>query len=164
MVDQIRFQVYQNQEQPFAFDQGLLLFFGLSGSSRILHGTDEVELGAAGILVINPFELYRLHNEQGGSLLCMRISRQFLQFAGWPDDLHCSCYAQSREQDAPDYQQLRELYAVVFQDFFQSGAADTAALNGRILQMLSLLRRSFSVRSAVPVGQDTTIERWSSTL
>lgn len=159
MVDQIRFQVYQNQEQPFAFDQGLLLFFGLSGSSRILHGTDEVELGAAGILVINPFELYRLHNEQGGSLLCMRISRQFLQFAGWPDDLHCSCYAQSWEQDAPDYQQLRELYAVVFQDFFQSGAADTAELNGRILQMLSLLRRSFSVRSAVPVGQDTTIER-----
>ena len=133
MIEQISFQVYQNQEQPFSFDQGLLLFFGLSGSSYVLCGTNEYELHAAGILAVNPFELYRLRNKDGSSLLCLRIDRQLLQFAGWPGDMRCSCYAQDSGQNAAGYQQLRTLYANVFQTFFQTGASNPAALNSRVL-------------------------------
>ncbi|MBS5704347.1 MAG: hypothetical protein KHW93_11035 [Butyricicoccus pullicaecorum] len=58
--NQIVFQVYQNQELPFRFHEGLSVFFGLTGSSRILCGSREYELLPAGLLVVNPFELYRL--------------------------------------------------------------------------------------------------------
>lgn len=159
MVEQISFQVYQQQELPFAFDQGLILFFGLSGRSRVLYGQNEFELAAAGVLVINPFDLYRLNCGADGMLLCMRISRQFLQFAGWPDELYCSCYAHGAEQDTPDYAHLRALYAAVFQDFFQHKAGDTAGLNGQILQLLSLLQRSFSVHDAARADQRQSVER-----
>ena len=42
--NQIVFQVYQNQELPFRFHEGLSVFFGLTGSSRILCGSREYEL------------------------------------------------------------------------------------------------------------------------
>ena len=129
MIERISFQVYQNQEQPFAFDQGLLLFFGLSGSSCVLCGSNEYELGAAGVLAVNPFELYRLQNRDGGSLLCLRIDRQMLQFAGWPEEMRCSCYAQDGSQNATGYLQLRTMYANVFQTFFQTGVSNPAVLN-----------------------------------
>ena len=159
MIEQISFQVYQNQEQPFSFDQGLLLFFGLSGSSYVLCGTNEYELHAAGILAVNPFELYRLRNKDGSSLLCLRIDRQLLQFAGWPGDMRCSCYAQDSGQNAAGYQQLRTLYANVFQTFFQTGASNPAALNSRVLQLLGLLQSNFMVRDSTQSARNATAER-----
>ena len=152
-------QVYQNQEQPFSFDQGLLLFFGLSGSSYVLCGTNEYELHAAGVLAVNPFELYRLRNKDGSSLLCLRIDRQLLQFAGWPGDMRCSCYAQDSGQNAAGYQQLRTLYANVFQTFFQTGASNPAALNSRVLQLLGLLQSNFMVQDSTQSARNATAER-----
>ena len=152
-------QVYQNQEQPFSFDQGLLLFFGLSGSSYVLCGTNEYELHAAGVLAVNPFELYRLRNKDGSSLLCLRIDRQLLQFAGWPGDMRCSCYAQDSGQNAAGYQQLHALYANVFQTFFQTGASNPAALNSRVLQLLGLLQSNFMVQDSTQSARNATAER-----
>lgn len=159
VINQIRFQVYQRQKLPFGFDQGLQLFFALSGSNYIVCGKDEYELESAGVLVVNPFELFRLQNRVDGALLCMRISREFLQFAGWPDDLYCSCYARDCTQDAAGYQQVRGLLAGIFRDFFQNGTDNPAGLNGQVLQMLSLLQSSFAVRDTARQQQDASVER-----
>lgn len=159
MIKQISFQIYHSQQQPFAFDQGLLLFFGLSGRSYVLCGSHEYELGSAGILAVNPFELYRLYNQTDSSLLCLRIDRQFLQFSGWPDGLRCSCYAQNGRQDAIGYEQLRTLYATIFQTFFQNNGANSASLNSQILQLLSLLQSSFSVKALQETEHQSTVER-----
>ncbi len=157
--NQIRFQVYQRQELPFGLDQGLQLFFALSGSNYIVCGKDEYELESAGVLVVNPFELFRLHNCVDGTLLCMRVSRNFLQFAGWSDDLYCSCYARDGTQNTAGYQQVRCLLAGIFRDFFQNGTEDTAGLNGQVLQLLSLLQSGFAVRDAARQWQDVSVER-----
>ena len=159
MIERISFQVYQNQEQPFAFDQGLLLFFGLSGSSYVLCGSNEYELRAAGVLAVNPFELYRLQNRDGGSLLCLRIDRQMLQFAGWPEEKRCSCYAQDGGQETAGYRQLRTMYANVFQTFFQTGASNPAALNSQVLQLLSLLQSSFMAQDSGQSARNAAAER-----
>lgn len=56
----ISFQVYLNQEIAFQFAEGLSVFFGLGGESRFFCGNHQYELAPAGVLVVNPFKIYRL--------------------------------------------------------------------------------------------------------
>ena len=103
--NQIVFQVYQNQELPFRFHEGLSVFFGLAGSSRILCGSREYELLPAGLLVVNPFELYRLSCAADGAVIGLQLERPLLQIAGWKDTDCCSCYV--RSGDGLEYNPLR---------------------------------------------------------
>lgn len=154
--NQIVFQVYQNQELPFRFHEGLSVFFGLTGSSRILCGSREYELLPAGLLVVNPFELYRLSCPADGAVIGLQLARPLLQIAGWKDTDCCSCYV--RSGDGLEYNPLREQYAEIFQDFFQGGGAQ-ASCTGSAIQLLGLLQSRFSVHDPDRLHRESTMQR-----
>lgn len=157
--NQISFQVYQNQEIPFQFEQGLQIFFGLQGTSRFLCGSAEYELLPAGLLVINPFELYRLDCPDGAAVIGLRVSNSLLQLSGWKDTMHCSCYVHSDGEGQDAYHRLRVLYAAIFQDYFQNSSARQAEVAGAVMQLTGLLQSQFSVENTSHSLRDTTMQR-----
>lgn len=156
--NQISFQVYKNQELPFQYDQNLLIFFGLRGTSRILCDNTSYELEPSGVLVVNPFELYRIICPQTSSMICLRIAHSLLQLSGWQDTLSCSCYERTSSEKHSEYDSLRKLYASIFRDFFQNNE-NHASYMGTALQMIGLLQSHFSIQAASHSRRDAALQR-----
>lgn len=155
--DQISFQIYQNQELTFQFDEGLVLFFGLNGTSQVASGTARYDLLPAGLLVINPFEIYRVICPMGTSVLCMRISRSLLTVSHWTDTQRCSCYARSGAEERREYQAVREQMAVIFQEHVRSNG--TSAVAGSVMQLLQHLQSHFTSAAPAQAQRSATMQR-----
>ncbi len=156
--NQISFQVYKNQELPFQYDQNLLIFFGLRGTSRILCDNTSYELEPSGVLVVNPFELYRIICPQTSSMICLRIAHSLLQLSGWQDTLYCSCYERADHNNRDEYNTLRSLYAFIFQEFFQN-SKNHAGYISSVLQLTGLLQSHFSVNDPSRSRREQTLVR-----
>ncbi len=157
--DQISFQVYQNQEDTFQFHETMLVFFGLHGRCHIFSGNTEYELQSAGILVINPFELYRLTCPIDGTVLCMQISRSVLQLCGWKDTDYCSCYAHSGKDDREEYDQLRKDLATIFHMFFEKNGDVSGSVMGLVLQFMGRLQTYFCIHDLESMRNERNMQR-----
>lgn len=157
--NKISFCVYTNQQTDVRFEEGLAIFFGLTGISRIYRENIEYTLQPAGMLVVNPFELYYLRCANTDRVICMYIQRPFLQLAGWKNSQGYDCYIPSGADKSSLCEQMRQLYAQVFEAFFQDCSADSAAVAGATMQLLALLQTHFLVEEAQPTHQEATMDR-----
>ena len=155
--EQFFFQIYQNQELTFQFDEGLSVFFGINGNSHIFCGNHHYELSMAGILVVNPLEVYRLLCPADASLLCLRVSRSVLALANWDYGNGCSCYAHSNMEETLEYRKIRELIAVIFQDYFEN--QDSSMITTTGMQLIDYLKRHFAVEGGNQTQRESTMER-----
>ncbi len=156
---QITLQIYQNQELTFQFEEGLTIFFGLHGSSRVFCGNQIYVLRPAGLLVVNPYEIYRVSCLANASVICMRIPRAMLDMAGWPTDGRCVCYAESDETEQPEERKIRELFAVIFQAYFEQSQTLTYASSREVMQLLGCLQSQFVTRDCAPPQRASTMQR-----
>jgi len=154
----IFFQIVQDREQSFGFEQGLQILFGLRGEARVICGSREYRLEPAGLLVINPFELFRISAPDHAALLCLRISRQMLTLAGWNGQQQYACYARGSGGGA-EYDQLRRLLASVFRVSFQGAGHESAGPAVEAMQLIGLLHAKFSVRSAAQPQKEADLDR-----
>ncbi|MDO4173354.1 MAG: helix-turn-helix domain-containing protein, partial [Eubacteriales bacterium] len=155
---QISFQIYDNQEIPFQFEDELLVFFGLNGTSQIFCRNSSYEILPAGLLVINPLELYRLTCLGNASVLCLHLPRALLDLYGWQSTIPCACYARSNQEELPEYRKVREQIALIFQQYFEN-TDETPVSAGTVRQLLHLLQTDFALDKPVPMQRESTMRR-----
>lgn len=157
--NRISFCVYKKEETDLRFEEGLSVFFGLVGSVCITCGNKEYVIQPAGIIVVNPGDLYHLRCIDTDAVICMRITQPFLRLAGWKDNLRYNCYIRSGSDQRPVYEHLRHLYAQVFADFFQDGGDESATVASTAMQFIALLQKHFSSTIKEEVAGEATIKR-----
>ena len=153
----ISFQVFLNQEIAFQFAEGLSVFFGLNGESRIFCGNYQYELFSAGVLVVNPFEIYRLVCPADASVVCLHISRSVLNLANWNYGGKCSCYAHSGKVETEEYEKIRGLIAEIFQDYVEDQSS--SMLTSAIMKLLDDLKMRFMIDGGAQPQRESSVWR-----
>lgn len=153
----IIFQVYSDQEMSFQFHEGLSVFFGLAGESRIFCGSHQYELLPAGILAVNPFEVHRLLCPAGASVLCLCISRSILNLVDWKYGRGCFCYTRSGRDESAKYRKIKELTAVIFQYYIED--PDSPMLTSTAMQMLNDLQLHFAAEGGGHLQRESGVRR-----
>lgn len=116
----ISFQIFHEDEQLFEFQPSLILFFELHGTTQILCGSEEWQLEPAGLLSLNPFELFQVRCTENATALALHIPQELLRLAGWEDGAQCRCYAYGRQISSASLDEVHYLYAAIFQHFFKT--------------------------------------------
>lgn len=144
LLDRISFKIYQNQETTFQYSQDLLIFFGLQDKTYIIINNVEHELLPAGLLVINPFELYAIKCNANSKIICLSISRALQQIANCQEK-RFSCYIRKEQKDSLEYKKIRSLYANIFQAFLQDEKQNMSMIISDTLNLLKLLNDNFLI-------------------
>ena len=134
----LQFKICKNQDASITISENLSLFFGLSGTIQLLLGEEVQTLESGGLVLVNPFEPYRINCTVHGAGICLQIDCSLLKTRGWLAGTRYSCYVCSGNDKHPPYEHLRILYAQTFHDFFQgdiSTATNTALHIVDLLQM-----------------------------
>lgn len=156
--NRITFRIYHNQELEFQLEEGLTLFFGLNGESFVLSGEKSYEIGRAGLLVINPMEMYQLTCPADAAVLRLHLDATALDAAGWDRMKFCACYAESSEGEEETFCAVRRLLAEVFQEYLQNHAVPMD-FHSPLVQMLRVLQQSFSMEHRTQPQREATIRR-----
>ena len=146
----------------FRWGAGLTVLFALSGHATIHVGARQAALGPAGMLAINPFELFRVDCGAEGRLVCMDVPREYLRLAardGAAPRVLCEI-----ADDAPGvggaFDRLRALYARIFRDFFQDDPGLRPRMTGALLALLGVLFERFAAPEGdVPRAQEQAADR-----
>ncbi|MBS5280798.1 MAG: hypothetical protein KHY27_04450, partial [Butyricicoccus pullicaecorum] len=67
----VTFQIYHNEETPISMHPGLLLFFGLNGSSMLDTVDTNHVLQKNEVYIASPLTLYRVRCKEDAALLSM---------------------------------------------------------------------------------------------
>lgn len=174
---QIAFEFFHGADRSFSFQPSLTLFFGLHGTVDIRCGAEGWRLAPAGLLAINPFELFRADCSGDAAALALYIPRELLRMAGWNDGTQCRCFAGNAETVSGPFDEIRSIYASLFQDFFQDKERNAARIASDTIRLAGLLLSRFSVPSEMPAGNrqeqsmlrlkrilDTIHDRWNEEL
>lgn len=142
--EQVIFQAFHNQICRLEFVSGMTIFFGLHGNGTIHYQSAEYSMPAGALLAVNPFELYQVDCSEDAELIAMQIPENMLQLAGWNAQTTCFCYA-SGINEKQEYQNIRVLFATIFQDFFQDQENNASAIASNVLKLINLLGTRFLV-------------------
>lgn len=145
IADRISFCIYNNESPNLHFEEGIAILFGLTGTCQIYKGNTTYPIQPAGILVINPLEFYQMHSTEKDTVLCMRITQPFLRLSGWKEGTGYHCYIASGQDKRSVYEELRLIYARVFETFFQTGGAETALTASAAMQLIAFLQKHFLI-------------------
>lgn len=139
MKNLIAFTIRRGESTPVALDDGLLLLFGLHGSSAVHCAGERTSLGPSALYAISPPTLYRMDCPEDAGLLQLRISPELLHMAGWKAET--AVENQQLRGGAPLCQELRRRYATLFRLFVQDHTSPDIA--GQAIGIASLLREAF---------------------
>jgi len=148
---QIAFEFFHGTNGSFSFQPSLTLFFGLRGTVSILCGTEEWKLTPAGLFTINPFELFRIVCSDDAAAIALYIPRELLRMAGWSDEIQCRCFAGGAETISEYFDEIRGVYASIFQNFFQDKEQNAAQIASDTIRLAGILLSQFSTRREEPV-------------
>lgn len=152
------FQICHNQELEFRLEEGITLFFGLNGSSQISTGIKNFELNRAGLLVINPLELYQLTCGEDAAVLCLHVEPSVLEMAGWERSKHCACYAADNKEETEALRQIRRYLAEAFQEYLQDHDIPTY-FHSPLMQLLRHLQSSEFADYPTQPKREATVRR-----
>lgn len=147
---QIAFEIFHGMDSSFGFQPSLTLFFGLRGTASVLCGTEEWKLAPAGLLAVNPFELFRVVCGDDSVVIALYIPRELLRLAGWSDGVQCRCFAGSSETVSEYLSEIRTIYATIFQNFFQDKEQNAARISSDTIRLAGILRAQFSASAEGP--------------
>ena len=108
---------------------GLLLFFGLHGSSALHTVQDSFVLGENDIYIASPLTLYRVGCREGAALLSMMIAPEILRRAGWEDSCVADCFLSAERASDASHTAIRQGMAALFRSLFreENRVSQTAA-------------------------------------
>lgn len=149
--EQVIFQTFHNQICQLEFVSGLTIFFGLHGNGTIHYQSVEYSLPVGALFVVNPFELYQVDCSENAEIIAMQIPENLLRLAGWNTQTTCFCYT-SDINEKQEYQNIRVLFATIFQDFFQDQENNISAIVSNVLKLVNLLATRFLVSNTQKTG------------
>ncbi len=155
----ISFQIFHKDEQLFEFQPSLILFFGLHGTTQILCGSEEWQLEPAGLLSLNPFELFQVRRTENATALALHIPQELLRLAGWEDGAQCRCYAYGRQISSASLDEVRYLYAAIFQHFFQNREQNASRIASTTIKLAGLLLTRFSIPEQAADQREQPMQR-----
>lgn len=150
------FQIYSGQELTVRFEEDLLVFFGLKGTCILQNSANSYELGPAAVYAVNPLEIYRLRCPMDAAVICLRIPRDILQNGGWNG--FCECYLPCGEVESGSAHLVRELYAELFQQFFEN-QTDAFFASKKIRELLHTLSSQYPTSNVMQRPRETTMKR-----
>lgn len=156
--DNFVFQIYHNREFTVQLDEGMNLFFGLHGQCHIVCANQTYTIEPAGIVVINPYDVYQLQCPNDASILCVKISESILRRSGW-NNQKCKLYARNAEQETGSEHRVRVLFADAFQSYFQDGQQKAVSLHSPEMQLVHLLLTDFSEDTPVSLQRKPSMQR-----
>ncbi len=112
-------------------------------------------LAAAGLLVVNPLEIFRLHCPVDASVLCLRVPGSFLSRIRWPG--HCSCYLPDGSSGTDREDRLRTLLAETFQEYIEQKAGKGKTPSAKLPELLEVLKTDYS--RMAPQPRASTMQR-----
>lgn len=137
----ITFRLYENQEMPFFISDEVLIFFGLKKTTRVTLAGHLFELQEAGLLIINPNDIYRIDCRQGSAVLCLEISDRIRKKEGRLRRYHL--YLMQGNPANPVTSGLSELYARLFEKFMQNGQNISCLPDSNIMRMVRYLNEHY---------------------
>ncbi len=135
------FETLRRQDLAGQLDSSLLLFFGLSGTCTLSVREESFVLSKADLLVVNPYEFYRLHSSWDGSVICVRISESVLKQYGWSGS--CRCYIKTDAFEKGTGRRLKELLAKTVQTYIERPRPETFKRSKDIQELLDLLKANY---------------------
>lgn len=154
----ITFQIYHNQELEFQFEEGAAILFGLNGCSQVLIGTKNHEIERAGLLVINPMEIYQVTCSNNAAVLCLHIDRAVVDNAGWQRTKYCQCYAKDNEKETEEFLLVRQYLAEIFQEYIQNRSV-SIDFQSPLMKLLHHLQKYFALEYRALPQREATMQR-----
>ena len=112
----VTFQIYHDEETPVSMYPGLLLFFGLNGSSMLDTVDTNYMLQENEIYIASPLTLYRVRCKEGAALLSMAIAPEIVHEAGWEDKMTADCLLPAGQANDAAHHAVRQRMAALFQE------------------------------------------------
>ena len=119
----VTFQIYHNEETPISMHPGLLLFFGLNGSSMLDTVDTNHVLQKNEVYIASPLTLYRVRCKEDAALLSMTIAPEIIHRAGWEDKMTADCLLPAAQANDATHYTIRQGMAALFRDLFQAGGS-----------------------------------------
>ncbi|MFP3152877.1 helix-turn-helix domain-containing protein [Lachnospiraceae bacterium ZAX-1] len=143
----ISIELVQNQETDVQIQSDLLVLYGIQGKNVIIAESKRYELLQGGLLVMNPFAQYTLSCDEKSSVMIIHVPQKILQIAGfYKDGMRADCYIAGDFAGATgQYDQIRILYAEIFQAYFQGVAQNETHIVSSTIQLLSIIMDNFLV-------------------
>ena len=136
----VTFQIYHDEETPVSMYPGLLLFFGLNGSSMLDTVDTNYMLQENEIYIASPLTLYRVRCKEGAALLSMAIAPEIVHEAGWEDKMTADCLLPAGQANDAAHHAVRQRMAALFQDLFQAGGSSVETDQQAASLVLSVLK------------------------
>lgn len=136
-------RVYHNEETPISMSPGLLLFFGLRGSSVLHTVREQCVLAENELFIASPLTLYRVACGQDAALLSMMIPSPLLERADWEENMTADCLLPREKASDAAHIAVRQGMASVFRSLFREGetSAKTAA---QAVALAQCIRQNFT--------------------
>lgn len=135
-----------------------MLIFVLKGEVSAITPHHTYPLETAGILVVNPYEMFRVEAEDSAVLL-LTLPQTLLLETGWDFHARCRC-AELTGAGGKLSDPLRRNMAELFSLYCEKDGAVTDAVHGTALRLLGHLQRHFvGADPNKPTGLETYTER-----
>jgi xylan 1,4-beta-xylosidase len=142
MSEQAILRIFRRRERPFSFFDGITVLYGLEGESEIICTNRSYPIDETGIILLNPFDVFRL-DASDGAVLEIRISRAALYLADWDPGTEFHLYVRGAdERYNPMRRRLAELFVSCFAEDQDGERSDP-----RIQNFLQYLIQNFSAAS-----------------
>ena len=137
------FQFFYNEETPISMYPGLLLFFGLNGSSMLDTVEKSHVLQKNEIYIASPLTLYRVRCKEDAVLLSMAISPEIIEESGWEEKMTADCLLPAAEANDAAHYAVRQGMAALFRSLFQAGSSSSET-NRQAIRLASVVRQDFA--------------------
>ena len=137
------FQFFYNEETPISMYPGLLLFFGLNGSSMLDTVEKSHVLQKNEIYIASPLTLYRVRCKEDAVLLSMAISPEIIEESGWEEKMTAYCLLPAAEANDAAHYAVRQGMAALFRSLFQAGSSSSET-NRQAIRLASVVRQDFA--------------------
>jgi xylan 1,4-beta-xylosidase len=141
----VYFILNDRKENEFHHDS-LEILFVLTGLIRIRVGNDEFSMKPEDIMVINPYEVHRIHSSSNSNFVSMMISTSFIYEIYPPfQEMYIDCKSfLLPENQQEQLNRLRNLYATIFRYNFKGEARFEVDMYSEIFSLLGVLARDYS--------------------
>lgn len=140
-TDIMKIRILHGDSMPINLDDALLIVFGLQGQTTVHTTNGDYCIEKAMVYMVSPHALYRITCPKTAAALCMEVSPQILQLAGWTNQTKIHCYL--NDSNAKDSSNIAVLQGCAFLFRAFLGDSDASELASKMIDFANFIRRHF---------------------
>ncbi len=159
--NKLQFRLYSGQNLTVRFERELIILFGLSGTSEIICSQKKFHVNTAGVLLLNPYTVYRLQCPSDASVLCCRISEELLKQVNWKP---CFCYIPGQETESETEFGVKTYLAELFQFSIEQKKNSRKGYDKEIRKFLEYIQLQYPAAGLESQVRESTLSRMENIL